>query len=437
LLKRIFKPSQFKKNIISGSFIYGLNIIIVLISYPIYIKYLGFELFSIWSALSVVIAFAKMGEFGISKAIIVYVSKAQEGENEIRKIIYNAFYILTFVSIIILLLLVLLKSSIVGILNIPPDFVNESISIIPLLGISIILFLFYDMFSGVIAGKNRLDVVNILLLINNIIKVIISVVLLAMGLSLMAIIYSIIITNLLLIFVQIFLIIFKFKIPIYRPAKLEKIYLSKLIGYGSSIMGMQFFNMLSVPLVKVILSNTIGIESVGIFELAQRSSYSIRTLFEKGLFAIMPDISILSSQDKENANKRVKARVSKIFKALLIFSVPFFLIISALAPFWLKLWLGKSYSLTILYGYWLLQPGIIVGLLILPYYYALLGTYNQRYCLYETILRAIVTVLLCSLFFVLELNIYYSFAFISMSVVISNMLIIWGYRKQIIMKQGL
>jgi len=97
----------------------------------------------------------------------------------------------------------------------------------------------------------------------------------------------------------------------------------------------------------------------------------------------MPDISILSSQDKENANKRVKARVSKIFKALLIFSVPFFLIISALAPFWLKLWLGKSYSLTILYGYWLLQPGIIVGLLILPYYYALLGTYNQRYCLYE------------------------------------------------------
>ena len=425
------KLSQFKVNVLSGSIIHGLNALIILISYPIYIKYLGFELFSIWTALSVVIAFAKMGEFGISKAIIVYVSKAQGGENEIRKIIYNAFYILSFVSVIILLVLVLLKSSIVGMLNIPANYISEATSIIPLLGVSIVLFLFYDMFSGVIAGKNRLDIVNVFLLVNNIIKFAISVVFLAMGMSLLAIIYSIIITNVLLIIIQIVMIIFKFNIPLHRPAVLNKEYLSKLITYGSSIMGMQFFNMLSVPLVKVILANTIGVESVGIFELALRPAYSIRTLFEKGLFAIMPDISILSSREKENANTRVKERVSKITRSLLIFGIPFFLLLSALAPFWLKLWLGASYNVTILYGYWFLQPGIIIGLMILPYYYALLSTHNQRYCLYETILRALITILLCSLFFVFNLNIFYSFIFISISVLISNIFIIYGFRKNI------
>jgi O-antigen/teichoic acid export membrane protein len=218
---------------------------------------------------------------------------------------------------------------------------------------------------------------------------------------------------------------------LHRPAILSKEYLSKLITYGASIMGMQFFNMLSVPLVKVILANTIGVESVGIFELALRPAYSIRTLFEKGLFAIMPDISILSSQDKENAHLRVKERVNKITRTLVMFGIPFFLILSALAPLWLKLWLGASYSASILYGYWFLQPGIIIGLLILPYYYALLGTQNQRYCLYESILRALITILLCSLFYILDLNIYYSFAFISFSVVISNIFIVYGFRKNI------
>ncbi|MBW7942384.1 MAG: hypothetical protein H3C64_08295 [Candidatus Kuenenia stuttgartiensis] len=59
---------------ISGSVIHGLNILVVMVSYPIYIKYLGFGLFSVWSLLSVIISFALMGNLGIGRAVVTMIA---------------------------------------------------------------------------------------------------------------------------------------------------------------------------------------------------------------------------------------------------------------------------------------------------------------------------------------------------------------------------
>jgi O-antigen/teichoic acid export membrane protein len=431
-VKKYFRLNQFRKNILSGSIVHGLNILVVLIGYPLYIHYLGFELFSVWVLLSVVIAFAKMGELGISKAIISFVAKAKaQGDfYEIRKIASNSIYIIIIPSIIIPILLWLLRNEIIHLLNIPIKHQEEAMLVIPYIGIAIISFLIYDIFSGIISGLGRLDISNLFLLILNIIKISFSVLFLYLGYSLFGMIYSILISNILLISIAIILITLKFNIPIIKITTPSRNNIYKLINFGSSILGMQIVNMFSLPLIKVILSKSIGVEAVGIFELASKAGYAIRTLFQKGLFAIMPEISYLfNKNEKRELNRKiVYNKVKRLSKALTYLAIPFFVLLSITAPIWLKLWLGDSYDKNILFGYWLLQPGIIIGLLALPSFYALMATKNERNCFYESVLRMVFVLIFFSIFIILKMGTVYAFLFLSISVVLSNLYILNVFR---------
>ena len=416
----------------SGSIVHGLNILVVMFSYPLYINFLGFELFSVWVLLSVVIAFAKMGELGISKAIISFVARENANNNhiEIRRIVSNSIYIIIIPSILIFLALWMLKGNIVKFLNIPDVHITIAIQVIPFIGIAIVSYLIYDIFSGVISGLGRLDISNALLLFLNITKVVISIIFLLFGYTLFALIYGILVSNALFILIKIILITIKFKIPLHKLKKPHKNNIKQLLNFGLSIIGMQVFNMLSFPFIKIVLSNTIGIDAVGIFELATKAGYAVRTLFEKGLFALMPEISYLSKKHNNlNESKAVVyEKVMKFSKYLVYFAVPFFILLSISAPLWLKLWLGINYNKSILMGYLLLQPGIIAGLLALPSFYALMATDNQIKCFIESVIRALIIFALFALFFFYRISIYEAFIFLSISVIISNLYIITTFR---------
>jgi len=431
-VKKYFRLNQFRKNILSGSIVHGLNILVVLIGYPLYIHYLGFELFSVWVLLSVVIAFAKMGEFGMSKAIISFVAKAKAQGNyyEIRKIVSNSLYIIIIPSIIIQILLWLLRNEIIHFLNIPIKHQEEAMLVIPYIGIAIITFLIYDIFSGIISGLGRLDISNILLLTLNIIKVAISVLFLYLGYSLFGMVYSILISNTLLIIVAITLITLKFNIPVVRITKPSRYNIYQLVNFGKSILGMQVINMFSFPFIKIILSKSIGLEAVGIFELASKAGYAIRTLFEKGLFAVMPEISYLFNkhEKKELTRNIIYNKVKRLSKHLIYLAIPFFVLLSITAPIWLKIWLGDNYNKTVLFGYWLLQPGITVGLLALPSFYALMATNNERNCFYESLLRMVFVLIFFSIFIIYNIGTIYAFLFLSISVVLSNLYILNIFR---------
>ena len=169
-INKYFKINQFQKNMLSGSILQGLNILVVLISYPLYIKYLGLELFSVWILLSVVIAFATMGELGISKAIISFIAKAKVENDliEIRRIASNSMYIVLVSSTLILITLWHFNDVICSILEIPEEHLRIAISVIPYIGISIGSYVIYDVLSGIVAGMGRLDISNLLLFALNI-----------------------------------------------------------------------------------------------------------------------------------------------------------------------------------------------------------------------------------------------------------------------------
>lgn len=434
-MKRLNLLSQLNKNIASGALVHGLNIFIALVSYPIFIHYLGFELFSVWTLLSIIISFAQVGDFGISKALIFYTAKEKVQNNfeNVKELLSSAIFVLVILALVIQLVLWIFKVKIVSLLAIPPEYIEQSIRVIPLIGLSVFTFLIYDSLIGIITGFGRLDLSNLLLLILSILKVGFTILFLINEPSVISMVLGVIISNIILILI-VFVIIsrkyFNSRIPLTMITLKSS---NKILKYGFPVLGIQALNMLMFPVIKVIMANYLGVIHVGFFELASKAAYSLRTFFEKGLFALMPEISRLHQPDDEKSNKKIQSMVNSFTKKLFYFGIPFFIVFSIISPFLLKFWLNESYNSEILKGFLLIQPGIVTGLLALPSYYALLATKNQSICFYEALLRTILSVsfiiIYNTVFPISSLVIYIS---ISLSVIISNLYVIFSFRKRVL-----
>ncbi|MEW5845867.1 MAG: oligosaccharide flippase family protein [Bacteroidota bacterium] len=417
------KLSQLQKNILSGTLVHGLNISLVFISYPIYISFLGIEQFSVWILISIIISFAQFGDFGIGKAIINYTSFLFNSDNkkEILSIIVNGISIVIFISIIIQIIINLFLNTIINLLNIPPIYHNDAYKAIPLIGISIFTFLLYDTLANVIAGIGRIDKYNLLLLLLNILKTSLTIIFLYLNPNIISMVFGIIISNTLFLIIIITWLI-KNKIIYLNNLKDVKIKLpiiSKLIKYGLPVFGIQIVNIFMFPFIKIIISKIFGIQYVGYFELSTKSAYSIRTLFEKGLTALLPEYSKFANNNKNSIDQLKRLANSFTFK-IIIYFLPVFSIIILLSKYFLKTWLQSNYNDNVFWGFLLLQPGIIISLISLPSYYALMGIRKHYHCFIESLIRLALTIILFYYFksFIINYNII--FIFISIIVIISN-----------------
>ena len=107
--------SQLRRNMTSGMLTTGINMFIILASYPIYLHYLGYEKYGLWLILAVVLSFAQLGNLGINQAIMKLVAEehGQGNSQGIRSYVTMAWTVLTITGSIALLVIFLFKSQIV------------------------------------------------------------------------------------------------------------------------------------------------------------------------------------------------------------------------------------------------------------------------------------------------------------------------------------
>jgi O-antigen/teichoic acid export membrane protein len=424
--------SQLRKNILSGSVAHGLNILIAFVSYPLYIKFLGLEAFSVWVLLSIVVSFAQMGDFGIGKSVINFISGSLKDKDKINLIVTNSLILVSLISIFIQIFIWVFNHEIISVLNIPSKYINESKTTIIIIGFSIFTFLIFDILSSIISALGRIDISNMIFLSLNFFKLILTVVILSFSPTLIAMAWVVFIGNAIFC-AGMFLYLKKNKTLHQLEFSSVNINVMKnTLSFGVPIFGVQVVNILMFPIIKILASQFFGIIYVGFFELATKAAYSFRMIFEKGLMALFPEFSKFSNlfYTDINARTELKNLVLKSTKKLALFGVPFFFILSLFAEVLLKFWLGESFSDEILYGYWSLQPGIIVGLLALPSYYALIGIKKQMIGFYESLIRLILSILLIQFIPFLKLDFYSFFLLISVAVVISNLYVIHYFFKK-------
>ena len=102
----------------------------------------------------------------------------------------------------------------------------------------------------------------------------------------------------------------------------------------------------------------------------------------------------------------------------------------------MKLWLNNNYNFEISSSFWILQIGMFISLIALPYFHVLNGLKKEYYYFFDALIQIILNSILFYLFsFILKINysVYVSF---SLSVFLSNLFIIYKCNQLIRLKNA-
>lgn len=425
------KRSQLKKNILSGNLVYAVNAIVILISFPIYLHFLGTELFGLWATLSIVISFGEFGNLGISDALIKLTAEdyGKSDKNGIAEYFTYSSFILLISSFVLISILILFKTVIISFLNITETFQNLTSILLPVVGIISSSMFYVSALRGITIGAGRMDLANYVFLGNNITKTLLSILLLVLGLGIWGIVASIIITNIFIIIIYTLIIKRNLHLKLFTSVSLYSKRIKKLFGFGSNVVGMKIIDMLTLPFIKIVITRYLGLTEMAYFEVAWKAAYNIRGFFEKGLLAIMPRVSELYSKDDKN-NDSIKNLHNKGLQYVMYFGVPLIILIFIFTQNLFLLWLQSNYSDTIKTIFQIILVGWGFSLLIVPAYYVLMGTGKVHLCLLESVIKSGINIMGLFVLINSETLTIYSVSYnISLAIIVSHLFIFYNYFK--------
>jgi len=398
LFDRYKKLSALKKNVLSGSILAGTNICLMLIAYPIYLKYLGSELYGLWATISIIVFFSRLGDLGINNALIKYVA-AEFGRNnyvKIKEYSATSVFILIIPSILILLVLFIFTPEIVTMLRLKPEYAGIAKKIIPLVGLLSIFILFTELVKGILMGLGRIDIANYIFLSGQIIRVVTSIVLIIGGFGIWSLYWGNVISSVLIFVVYMFILRFIHKIKIFNINNITKQCCSELLTFGGTIFSARIVSMLIEPFNKVIISRYIGLAEVSYYEIGLRGASQLRSLYEMGLKAIMPRVSELQ-QKTVNFRQAIAKIHKKCLLFIALFALPVFILLFILSNIVLSLWLKERYNPQISTVLRWFLFAYIINLLTVPSYYIFMGIGKAKYCFLAHLITSVSNIIIISI----------------------------------------
>ena len=391
---------QLKKNVFSGSFAAGGGIIVSLVAYPIYLHFLGAELYGLWAVLTVIIFFSSIGNFGIDEALIKYIAEEYEKKNieNIKEFISTGINLLLVNGIVIFIILKLLENLLLSALNLNAAYVLVFKNIFPYIVILSVFILIVNFVNAILKGLGRFDHASYILLSGRVFALLISILLFINGYKIWSLYWG-----QLLSFVFVLLLSSHFVGRIigifYNPLKGKKAMLVRLVKFGGTITVSKAFAMFLEPFIKVAITRYIGLTEVTYFEIANKVVMQIRSLFERGISAIMPEVSRLSATIK-NAKVRISEMMRRVNRLNVLVSSSVFILLFFIGEPLLKLWLSAGSCEVITISFRIIIVGYLINLLSVPSYYYFMGSGQVRFCFFnhliQTVLNFILVVVLIS-----------------------------------------
>ncbi|MHA1301181.1 MAG: oligosaccharide flippase family protein [Candidatus Helarchaeota archaeon] len=401
------KIAQLKKNVFSGIVFSGINNLIALIAFPIYLKYLGAEKYGLWITLAVILEFSQFGQLKIETAMIKFVAR-EYGVKRFKGIteyISTSLYILMITCFLIIIVLAFFKYQIAALIKLKKDFLDDGIRLIFYMGFLSGLSFFVNTIRGVMVGIGRMDIANYAFLFSRIFRLIMAVGLLILGYGVWSLYFSHLLYLIIPLILWIFILKYKYKIKIFDPLafKIEK--LKELIKLGGTLLVGSIANMFVVLFNKIIIARYVGLSAVTFYQIAYQLVMAIRSLLVLGLESILPKISEIYKKTIESLKSILFIR-KKGMIFVISFGFPLFLSIFIFANPILKIWLGEGFDVQIAIVLRILLIGWLINTLAVPDYYMFIGIDKAGYSVSATCLKSFTNVIL--ILFLLFLNIRFT-----------------------------
>jgi O-antigen/teichoic acid export membrane protein len=406
--------------------------VLSIISYPIYLHFLGASLYGLWVILSVVITFSAIGGLGIDDAIVKYVAQeyGKNNKENILKYISTSINFLIICGIFLVIILICITDIIRGCLNLAVQYSGLFLAIFPFIAVLSVFIFIVNLINSVLKGLGRFDQASYILLSGRAFALLISILFFINGYRIWGLYWGQLLS---FVFVLIVSAVFIHREigRFYNPWKFELKSLWILIKFGGTLTVSKVISMLLVPFVKIVIVRYIGLSDVAYFEIAHKIVLQIRSLFERGISAIMPEISRLTTAAHDQ-EKEISRIIFKAYKLILFLGLPTFILLIFAGDIIIKPWLATEYNVAISTTFKIIAIGFTLNLLIIPIYYHFMALGKVKYCFYNHLVQAVLNFGLISLLLLTNIIDYYLFVVsFAVSVGVSALVLLILYCKNV------
>ncbi|GAB5524337.1 MAG: hypothetical protein Roseis2KO_22090 [Roseivirga sp.] len=403
------------------------NMVVTLVSYPVFIHYLGSEVYGLWITMSVIVALGEMGNLGIAQASVKFVSEKISTNQLSAAQGYYATGLVFVLAIgaVFLLLPLIFSHLILSALGV--EITSELLSIVRWLGLLGALSFLISYQYGVLTASKLNYLMPLFMGFRNLMKLGFGVLFFSVySKDLSAILWATIIST--FVTFSILNIFLKVK-SVLSPLNLNgftKGNLRELLRYGVSIFGSKVSNILLIPVVKLTVASRLSFSAVTYLELSYNSAFAVRSLFERGLVTLIPESSGLKSF------RASLGLIKKSYKFVIPVALVFYSGLIYFSEEVLTLWLSEEYNEVIRQGFILFNLAFFVSLLGVPMYFIFMGLGFPKYCFFESLIKLCTTylVLMGALFISDEFTLIQSFYALSDGFALSHIYLILVYLRK-------
>jgi O-antigen/teichoic acid export membrane protein len=393
MFKKLFS-SQLRINMASGAVTTVINSVTLVVAFPIYLHFLGYDRYGVWLVLTTVLSFAQLGNLGISKAVMKLVAEEYgRGDIEgIQRCVTTALSLLFISGMFVLAVILVLKNQIIGAFNLTGENAALISSLLPYIGCLSIYVFIVQALNAVPSGLGRIDLANYIQSLGRIVTVTVATILLYSGRG----IESLLIGN---AFSYVFIHVASFicirrivRIRILRLKNLDARRGRSILRFGGAVIGGSLMNMMLSPFNKLMLSRYAGVSAIPIYEIAYRGGMEVRGLVEAGLRALMPEISRIGANMTREAKERIVAINKQSMKLIFLAGASLFCFVFIIAGVLLKVWLGDKFVDTLPYTLRIMLVATFVSLVGVPAYYTHMGQGRVHHCLISHFILSLINV---------------------------------------------
>lgn len=344
-----YSKKQVKYGIIISYIVLVLSIIIHLVTTPLYLKYLGDNLFGIKSFCNSLVSYITLVTLGMSSSYIRFYTKMEkeEGVEGVKRVnsIYLLFYIIaSFLGFFVFCVIVLLLSHrIIDLTKYNDEQINIIIIIVVIQSVSTIVSFLLSIFELNITANERFIFKNSVNCMITILNPILTIVFLYFGYSVIAtVIISSICTFIQLILNMLYSIFFV-KIRFKMLTKSDFTLFKEILVFSTYIFIIQIVSELNNESDKIILGILVGSEAVTLYQIGVQFRTYLNSLAITISNSYSPYINKCVLENDKIAINNVFNKVSELQMIVLFFIVGGF--VSCGLPFTIA-WLGPGYELT-------------------------------------------------------------------------------------------
>lgn len=374
-LSRILKK-QIGRNMLSGAFRMILNAGILFVSFPIYISFLGYETYGIWVLLNVFISFAQLGSLGIDSAIVAIIAEKniKNEIDEIKSFFFHGMLMVLITGCIVGLTFLLFSGRILTFLKISLEHRSLAEGLIPYIFSISVCYLVLQVVYGAISGLNRIEIVNLLGLLNRLISTIVTISLLFLNRGFISLVIGSFI-GVVFVFCLSFIFLSK-KISGFfdlSSIQIEPTYLKELLTIGGGILSANLIDMFIQPITKIIITRWIGLSSVSLYEIVYNASIQLKSFFVVITKSIVPEIRGLICTGKKESIIQAERLLKKTTFFVVCIGVCLYGLLFSFSEFLFQFWLGESYVALIATLFRVIGSSVLLSLVGVPAYFSLIA----------------------------------------------------------------